>query len=1310
MDDNTLDHIVQKQIFDLTITDEQKVHEIANEVERIYNNYMIPLLDKIFSEHDIPGHIIRIDRLEIDLGRIDPGDIEFTLVKAFEKALVRELTAILEVSKSAATGSSVPEIIPYTPARIELLEHFLKKGRFSTLSQLKEVELDPLVLELIQDSPAELKRLLVTQARRSFQSVRRLVLQFSEPVRHRLYEFLMPQHATYIREKERQWKEASRKVSNVSQGKFQEVIAHAILRYLLSSPALVFDRKEFNQGLQEFVEANINVPLAPLYAALPEEPPPDITLNTPFDFIAEGKTYAQELDRIAKWLPTSTVFHATISEQDRVQTIADLLLNEHPKLLVRLFHEPVFAENKAFIRELTTYLIFRKWTQFRTFLRGPVFSVAPEAAMPVMRLVAIEMMQRVPDKVRALIFEQDWPEDRRFWTTPVFRIWQTLFTVAPEPLRRQLLQSRERKIAIRKLLVALPASDRPAFIAWLAPMINRPVKLWMEEMQSRITELRAIYSSPTPQVAALYAVLFDQGLKPTPNLADAEKFMEEVKQEIENDPIISPALKAEIEKAPQPVIPRDLVEEVEKWEEEQWIKAEEEKGKAREEAAEEKAAREEAGETPESLEEESTTEADRTAREKKTTETEETEIQPTSEGEATEEPPERPSWKEEQTLMQDTTYLETGTTYEAQLDFVVYCLRTGKVPWWAASWSNQSLNSILESLVSTRSKTVIATLQEILLEPRSEAAIEQVTQRLIAGVSEPLLQTLVRQVLPDLSGFIETITLAFTRYAESARQFSLPVIARINEFRWKPVIMALVGRSTAALESPTFLARAISVMAKSLGRRVEQVQREIAEIANEAVEEGETRFTPLVVMLRPGALPTLPQEPEIPDAPATTTEKTLEQEAETPGITPERTPEEEDEAAEVPVTEEIPETGEETVIPDQETAEIPESAEEVVEVEEPEEPDFQTEEWEPLEIVSYFIRHGSLPQTVALSQSSFEKAVEELFQAPPPKTGEILVELMESRGSRMRMVRMLTPEMIKQLVELALPFQADALAEMFTYWYPIFKRSGAPFKVELVWEQLLHYVATRPTGSLDLARFLKNQLVYLSRVGRKPLLTIAQWIQEQIDSGTLPMPAGLVRAFTQLRKNIEKNAARLQALDSDQSKKDAEPEEGEELYVKTAGLVLLHPFLNFFFEKLGLVKDKEWVSDESQRRGALLLHYVCTKQNSVPEFMLPLNKILCGMEFDEPLDFEFDLTEQEIEFTEALLEAVVNRWTALKSTSPDGLRGAFLIREGKLTFNGTRWTLKVESKPFDLLLDKLTWSINIIKLPWMESVLMVEWR
>jgi len=167
--------------------------------------------------------------------------------------------------------------------------------------------------------------------------------------------------------------------------------------------------------------------------------------------------------------------------------------------------------------------------------------------------------------------------------------------------------------------------------------------------------------------------------------------------------------------------------------------------------------------------------------------------------------------------------------------------------------------------------------------------------------------------------------------------------------------------------------------------------------------------------------------------------------------------------------------------------------------------------------------------------------------------------------------------------------------------------------------------------------------------------------------------------------------------------------EGQAFYVTNAGLVLLWPFLGRFFKKMDLVADKAFRTAALQQRAVLLTHFLVTGETEAPEQVLLLNKILCGWPPDATVPKSIDLTTEERDESQVLLEAAVTQWAALKNTSIAGLQQAFLQREGRLLKQPDAWTLKVDRTGYDMLLDRLPWSIAIIKQPWMPHPLFVEW-
>jgi hypothetical protein len=145
-----------------------------------------------------------------------------------------------------------------------------------------------------------------------------------------------------------------------------------------------------------------------------------------------------------------------------------------------------------------------------------------------------------------------------------------------------------------------------------------------------------------------------------------------------------------------------------------------------------------------------------------------------------------------------------------------------------------------------------------------------------------------------------------------------------------------------------------------------------------------------------------------------------------------------------------------------------------------------------------------------------------------------------------------------------------------------------------------------------------------------------------------------------------------------------------------------------FFAALGIAVEDTLLQPE---RALCLLHFLATGQPIAPEHELILPKILCNIALDTPVESDLQLTDAEKEEAVALLEAVIRHWDALRNTSPDGLRGTFLLRPGKVSLrNDGDWLLQVETKAYDILLDQLPWGIAVIKLPWMEKKVWVEWR
>lgn len=168
------------------------------------------------------------------------------------------------------------------------------------------------------------------------------------------------------------------------------------------------------------------------------------------------------------------------------------------------------------------------------------------------------------------------------------------------------------------------------------------------------------------------------------------------------------------------------------------------------------------------------------------------------------------------------------------------------------------------------------------------------------------------------------------------------------------------------------------------------------------------------------------------------------------------------------------------------------------------------------------------------------------------------------------------------------------------------------------------------------------------------------------------------------------------------------PKEG--LFVAHAGLVLIHPFLRFLFKNTALFKEGIFQSTAAKEQAVMLVHYLATGTLRGEEHLLAIPKIICGWPLDTPLQEYRKLQAIEQQEADDLLNAAISQWSILKNTSIEGLRESFLQRNGKVQTRSNGIYIQVEKASIDVLLDHLPWNLGLIKLPWLNELIHVEWR
>lgn len=249
---------------------------------------------------------------------------------------------------------------------------------------------------------------------------------------------------------------------------------------------------------------------------------------------------------------------------------------------------------------------------------------------------------------------------------------------------------------------------------------------------------------------------------------------------------------------------------------------------------------------------------------------------------------------------------------------------------------------------------------------------------------------------------------------------------------------------------------------------------------------------------------------------------------------------------------------------------------------------------------------------------------------------------------------------------------------------------------------------------LRAAQACAGQLETFAAVDRESWLKIENWLGGEAGAITLDPDNGGAKVATGATSPPLTEAAGVGKAPNLSTDRDGEPGQALGLPLRSAGLILLHPYLPRLFAALGWVSASHPPGEPFPwarlPHAAALLNWLATGRDEPFEFELGTAKLLLGLPPDDPLPVAAGLIGQaEREEGEALLGAVVQHWSALGQTSIDGLRVAFLQRGGLLYPAPDGWLLRPQGETFDLLLDRLPWGLSIIRLPWMPGCLHTEW-
>lgn len=378
-----------------------------------------------------------------------------------------------------------------------------------------------------------------------------------------------------------------------------------------------------------------------------------------------------------------------------------------------------------------------------------------------------------------------------------------------------------------------------------------------------------------------------------------------------------------------------------------------------------------------------------------------------------------------------------------------------------------------------------------------------------------------------------------------------------------------------------------------------------------------------------------------------------------------------------------------------------------------------------LETIGYFIKTGTLPwYSKKLSKQELDKCFDKLTETSPNQVKRFIIEFSKDRNYLKRIIYQFSDSTLTKITKL---FSVE-LSKFITDYNQEIKKilnevdnfkhiSSAKFRLEL-WQGILLSFSFNQNPQFKPSQFVKENLLHLSTSFSLNYTSLINNINKTVErlqkENKYTFKSQLPEILAQIQTQIQPTETFKARSLSTQSQNSEYPisdrfSDADEIYINNSGLILLWPFYKQLFTKIGLLQENNFIDTNATQKAVLILQYLVDATIEIPESNLPLNKILCGVDIFEPIETSLDISDAEIDECETLLAAAIANWSILKNTSIDGLRKTFLQRDGILRIRHGSWLLQIERQTHDILLDKIPWSIRVIKLPWIDETLYVEW-
>ncbi|MFN8713070.1 MAG: contractile injection system tape measure protein [Bacteroidota bacterium] len=204
-----INHIIRKQIFDLQLPVRDGAYSLQQEIRAVYDEELLPLIDQLFSEISGPGEILRINRLELNLGVISPLRLREQLAAQLKTVLTEKLLEARSraVMRPGSLLSGTEEAVIIQGGELEmeavlqtaaasvpsLLEVFFTTGNLPWWipDETNQPDIAALTQQFLEEEPEHFVQLMMVVLKQRA-AAERIVHQLPAPLVKRIAEKLWP--------------------------------------------------------------------------------------------------------------------------------------------------------------------------------------------------------------------------------------------------------------------------------------------------------------------------------------------------------------------------------------------------------------------------------------------------------------------------------------------------------------------------------------------------------------------------------------------------------------------------------------------------------------------------------------------------------------------------------------------------------------------------------------------------------------------------------------------------------------------------------------------------------------------------------------------------------------------------------------------------------------------------------------------------------------------------------------------------------------------------------------------------------------